>query len=136
MFAKFNLLDHYKRSILHILFLTQIVPYPPDAGPKVKTWHVLRYLVQSGHQVTLATFTRVDEEPYLDHLRQLCAEVIPVPIKRSRIADVGYWVKSHLSGRPFLIERDDLATMRSVVKNIVAQGNVDAIHADQLSNRF
>jgi len=70
---------------MRILFLTQIVPYPPDAGPKVKTWHVLRYLVQQGYHVTLTTFCREDETPYLEELEQVCDEVIPIPIKRSRL---------------------------------------------------
>ena len=51
---------------MRILFLTQIVPYPPDSGPKVKTWNVLRYLSESGHQITLASFVRPDEEAHLE----------------------------------------------------------------------
>ncbi len=47
---------------MQILFLTQIIPYPPDAGPKVKTWHVLRYLASRGYQVTLASFVLPEEE--------------------------------------------------------------------------
>jgi len=118
---------------MRILFLTQIVPYPPDAGPKVKTWHVLRYLVKSGHRVTLVTFCREEEVPNLATLRQLCAEVIPIPIKRSRFSDVYYWLKSHFSGRPFLIERDDLKAMRKAVSDVISKDNIDVIHADQLS---
>ena len=118
---------------MHILFLTQIVPYPPDAGPKVKTWHVLRYLIQAGHRVTLATFYRDEETPHLDVLRDLCQEVIPVPIRRSRLADMRYLLKSNFSGRPFLVERDDLPAMRQAVQQIVVRGGVDAIHADQLT---
>jgi glycosyltransferase involved in cell wall biosynthesis len=118
---------------MHILFLTQIVPYPPDAGPKVKTWHVLRYLVQAGHRVTLATFYRAEEAPHLEVLRGLCHEVIPVPIKRSRLADVFYLLKSNLSGRPFLVERDDLPAMRDAVRRVIDRGDVDVIHADQLT---
>ena len=118
---------------MRILFLTQIVPYPPDAGPKVKTWHVLRYLVKSGHKVTLATFCREEETPHLETLKKLCEEVIPIPIKRSRIADLGYWLKSNITGRPFLIERDSILAMRNCVDNVVSQGKIDIIHADQLS---
>jgi len=43
---------------LNILLLSQVVPYPPDAGPKVKTYHVLRYLAAAGHRVTLVSFVR------------------------------------------------------------------------------
>ena len=56
-----------------------------------------------------------------------------VPIKRSRLADIGYLIRSQFSGRPFLIERDDLHEMRSLVNTIVETENVDVIHADQLT---
>jgi glycosyltransferase involved in cell wall biosynthesis len=118
---------------MHILFLTQIIPYPPDAGPKVKTWHVLRYLASKGYRVTLASFVRPEEEEHVDAIREVCQEVYTVPIHRSKVMDISYWVRSHFSGRPFLIERDDLAEMRDLVKQILKQEAVDVIHADQLT---
>jgi glycosyltransferase involved in cell wall biosynthesis len=118
---------------MRILFLTQIIPYPPDAGPKVKTWHVLRYLVERGHEVILASFVRPEELPHLPVLQKLCAQVHVVPIRRSRAADVGYMLRSFVSGRPFLIERDDLAGMRALVARLLAEKPVDVIHADQLT---
>lgn len=118
---------------MRILFLTQIIPYPPDAGPKVKTWHVLRYLARAGHQVILASFLRPEEAQHLSALRRVCAEVHTVPIRRSRLADIGYWLRSHMTGRPFLIERDDLPAMRALVKRLVTEGQIDMIHADQLT---
>lgn len=118
---------------MHILLLTQILPYPPDAGPRIKTWHVLRYLIERGHRVTLASFVRPEEEPHLPVLRAMCAQVLTVPIRRSRVADGGYWLRSHLSGRPFLIERDDSQAMRALVDGVVREQSVDVIHADQLT---
>jgi glycosyltransferase involved in cell wall biosynthesis len=118
---------------VHILLLTQILPYPPDAGPRIKTWHVLRYLVEGRHRVTLVSFIRPEEEPHLPTLRALCAEVLTVPIRRSRVADVGHWLRSHLSGRPFLIERDDSRKMRALIDQILREKSVDVIHADQLT---
>lgn len=117
----------------NILFLTQIVPYPPDAGPKVKTWHVLRYLKERGHRVTLGTFVRPEEMAHLDALREVCAEVNVVPIHRSRLADLYYLLSSNLTGRPFLIERDDLRGMRQLVNRKLHSGKVDVVHADQLT---
>lgn len=118
---------------MKILFLTQIVPFPPDAGPKVKTWHVLRFLASRGHQITLATFVRPAEIPYLGSIRELGIEVIPVPIHRSRLADIGYLLRSLLAGKSFLIERDNLPEMRRLVDQLVSEGNFDAIHADQFT---
>lgn len=118
---------------MRILFLAQIIPYPPDAGPKVKTWHVLRYLVSRGHQVTLAAFIRPEEEEFLPIVAQLCHRVHTVPIRRSKVSDVGFMLRSFITGRPFLIERDDLAAMRSLVRELLAQEAFDVVHADQLT---
>lgn len=118
---------------MHILFLTQIVPYPLDAGPKVKTWHVLRYLADQGHRVTLASFVRREEEAYRPALEKICASVYAIPIRRSRQADIYYWLRSNLTGRPFLIERDDLSAMRNLVGQLVTSESIDVIHADQLT---
>lgn len=118
---------------MNILFLTQIIPYPPDAGPRVKTWHVLRYLAGLGHRVILASYARPEEEIFVPTLRQLCAAVHTIPIHRSRLADVGYWLRSNFSGRPFLIERDDLPGMQALVHRLVTERSIDLIHADQLT---
>lgn len=116
-----------------ILFLTQIVPFPPDAGPKVKTYHVIRALVGQGHSVTLVSFVRPEEVRNIPALQEICEAVYTVPIRRSRIADVGYMVRSYLTGRPFLIERDDLRSMQDAVKHLVQEDDFQFIHADQLT---
>ena len=118
---------------MNILFLTQILPYPPNSGPKVKTWHVLKYLSQSGHKITLASFVRPEELPYLEEVKQVCASVFVVPIRRSRISDIGYYLRSQVTGLPFLVERDVVVEMRSLVDQIVSLGDIDVIHADQLT---
>jgi len=120
-------------SKMKILFLTQIIPYPPDAGPRVKTWHVLRYLIERGHEVTLASFVRPDEERHVPVLAELCHAVHTVPIRRSRVADVGFWLRSQVTRRPFLIERDDLPGMRQLVRRLLAETPFDIVHADQLT---
>lgn len=118
---------------MHILFLTQILPYPPTSGPKVKTWHVLRYLAERGHKITLASFVRPEEIPYIDTVKEVCATVHAVPIRRSRLQDFRYFLRSLFSGRPFLVERDDLLAMRAIVNQVVRSEHVDVIHADQLT---
>ena len=118
---------------MKILFLTQIVPFPPDAGPKVKTWHVLKALIGQGHSVTLVSFVRPEEVPHISALQEICEAVHVVPIRRSRLADVWYMVRSYLTTRPFLIERDDLHPMQETVNKLVKDGDFHFIHADQLT---
>ncbi len=118
---------------MRLLLLTQVLPYPPDAGPKVKIWHVLRHLVEAGHEVVLGTFLRPSERPHLPAVQALCREVHAVPIQRSRLTDLGYWLRSQLRGRPFLVERDARTAMFSLVRRVLAQGWIDGVHADQVS---
>jgi len=118
---------------MRILFLTQIVPYPPNSGPKVKTWNVLRFLYQQGYHITLVSFVRPDETQYIPELEKICEAVHIVPIRRSRLADVGYMIRSYLTRRPFLIERDDLQSMQAIIDRLVKEGEFQYIHADQLT---
>ena len=118
---------------MRILFLTQIVPFPPDAGPKVKTYHVLRALVERGHSITLVSFVRPEEMQYLTALQEICDSIHTVTIHRSRISDIGFMLRSYLTTRPFLIERDDLPPMQKIINKLVKDGDYDFIHADQLT---
>src|SRR5512136_780122 len=44
-----------------VLLLTQVLPYPPDAGPKIRQYHMLRHLA-ARHDVTLVSFVRPNSE--------------------------------------------------------------------------
>jgi len=63
-----------------ILFLTQRIPYPPDKGDKIRSWHILNHLARS-HRVFLGCFLDdPDDRRHLPTLRQLCADVACFPI--------------------------------------------------------
>jgi sugar transferase (PEP-CTERM/EpsH1 system associated) len=39
---------------LKTLYLSQRVPYPPNKGEKIRTFHQIEYLLRKGHEITLA----------------------------------------------------------------------------------
>jgi glycosyltransferase involved in cell wall biosynthesis len=118
---------------MRILFLTQVLPYPLDAGPKTRAYYVLRYLAQS-HDVTLVSFVRdTDTTEATDHLRQYCSAVHTVPIVRSFARDVGFLAQSLVANQPFVITRDrSLAMRKRLAELVAAEGRFDAVHGDQL----
>jgi polysaccharide biosynthesis protein PslH len=118
---------------MKILFLTQILPYPPDAGPRVKTWNVLAFLADQGYQVTLVSFVRKEEEKYIPEIQERGIEVIAVPIQRSRVKDLWFFLKSVVTGLPFIIERDNLPGMVSMLRDLFSRNQYDVINADQLT---
>ena len=118
---------------MKILLLTQVVPFPPDSGPKVKTYNVLRYLARR-HELHVASFVRSPAEvEQAQSLSGFCASVTTVPLHRSAVADAAYLLRSLATRRPFLVERDNSSAMRELVQRLVAKQSFDAVHADQIS---
>jgi sugar transferase (PEP-CTERM/EpsH1 system associated) len=58
----------------HLLYLTHRIPYPPNKGDKIRSYHLLKYLAQHYH-VHLGTFIDdPDDWQYVNTVRQLCEE--------------------------------------------------------------
>jgi glycosyltransferase involved in cell wall biosynthesis len=115
---------------MRVLFLSQLVPYPPDSGAKVRSYYALRHL-SGHHDVTLVCFRRADDSgEALDHLRTFCREVHTVPIARSTWKNTRYLLESLITSRSFIIARDASPEMDALLARIA--GGFDIVHADQL----
>src|SRR5438270_13043156 len=118
---------------MRILMLTQVVPAPPDAGPKIKTHYVLRTLA-SKHTVELISFARSPEEhAAAQDLLNWCERVTTVPLRRRRLLEPYYVARAWPTGIPFLVARDSRAAMATVVRDRLGHGDIDVLHADQFS---
>jgi polysaccharide biosynthesis protein PslH len=117
---------------MRILLLTQVLPFPPDSGPKVKTWNVIKYLAHH-HEVTLVSFVRGDQSKSIRHLENYCQEVHVVPIKRGMLRDLRYMVGSFLTRQPFLMVRDQRSEMENLIDQLATRVKFDVVHADQLN---
>lgn len=118
---------------MRILFLTQVLPYPLDAGPKVRAYFVLRYLAHR-HDVTLVSFSRAaDTDDAVDHLAGFCSRVHTVPMVRGKLKDLQYLANSVVTRQPFLIVRDRMQEMSErLAATVKKEGPFDVIHSDQL----
>jgi glycosyltransferase involved in cell wall biosynthesis len=117
---------------MNILLLTYSVPFPPDNGPKVKTYHLIRHLAEH-HRVTLVSFAQSATcESHIAALRQLCVAVHTV-----LRAEGGALTVNLFSGRPHSVDRDASAAMHALLARLVAAAAAagapfDIVHADQL----
>ena len=115
-----------------VLFLSQVLPYPLDSGPKVRAYHVLRWLSEHA-DVDLATFVRSDDpESAIDHLRSFCHAVHTVPMKRSRLKDAYHFARTLFSDAPLVVERDTVRGMQATIRDLGKSGPYAICHADQL----
>ncbi|TDP74607.1 TIGR03087 family PEP-CTERM/XrtA system glycosyltransferase [Roseateles toxinivorans] len=70
-----------------ILYLVHRLPYPPNKGDKVRSYHLLKHLAKR-HEVFLGTFVDDPEDwAYLDTVRGLCSELCAVPLN-PRVAKI------------------------------------------------
>ncbi len=67
---------------MRLLFLCHRIPFPPDKGDKIRSYHELAYLA-ARHEVDL--FTLIDDiadHPHVESLRRMVAEIHVVPLRR------------------------------------------------------
>lgn len=88
----------------NVLFLVHRIPFPPDKGDKIRSYHLLKFLARE-HNVYLGAFVDSPEDrQYLPELDEYCAEVFLRPaggwrsrmgallaLSRGRSLSVGYY---------------------------------------------
>lgn len=57
-----------------VLYLTHRIPYPPNKGDKIRSFHLLKHL-SSQYKVHLGTFVDAEEDwQYVDNVKEFCSE--------------------------------------------------------------
>jgi glycosyltransferase involved in cell wall biosynthesis len=119
---------------MRILLLAQIVPFPPDSGPKIKTYGSLRALTQA-HEVTVVAFSRsaADELRAQELAAECGCRVCTVALRRGRARDLLAAGYALVTGQSFILARDRRRAMHRSVRTLLEQETFDTIHVDQLN---
>ncbi len=106
-----------------VLFLAHRVPYPPDRGDKIRSFHMLRHL--AGHRrVHLAAFA---DDPRDMNRPELAEFTASRAIVRRRKSQAVAGVQALASGRPLSLAAFDDAAMRRAVADMLAREDVETI---------
>lgn len=66
-----------------ILFLAHRIPYPPNKGDKIRSWHILKYLAKR-HDVYLGCFIDDPQDAqYAKNVADICKDAVFVPLNRT-----------------------------------------------------
>jgi sugar transferase (PEP-CTERM/EpsH1 system associated) len=108
-----------------ILYLVHRMPYPPNKGDKVRSYHLLRHLAER-HEVLLGTF--IDDPDDVQHLatvQQWCTEVKAVRLhpRRARLASLGGLLRDEALTLAYY--RD--AGLDAWVRGLRDAGRIDAV---------
>lgn len=122
-----------------LLFLCQTLPYPPDGGVNIRSYHLMR-LLASEYRVTAICFYRrtlrpqpSDIEASLEGLRELGeAEAFAIPQEGSRLR--WYWDHARSVVRRLPYTRYAYATraVEARISEILQSRPIDLIHIDSL----
>ncbi len=109
----------------NILYLVHRLPYPPNKGDKVRSYHLLKHLAAK-HRVFLGTFVDdPEDEPHIDTVRRLCAD-----LHVSRLNPITAKIRSLralVDGRPLSLAYYADRAMRKWVAQIRANCQIDAV---------
>jgi len=109
----------------NLLYLVHRLPYPPNKGDKVRSYHLLKHLQQK-HRVFLGTF--IDDpadDVYLDTVRQLCPDlhVARLQPRWARLSSLA----GLLSGQALSLRYYRNAALRAWVRRTLASQQIDGI---------
>lgn len=69
---------------MKVVFLCQRVPYPPDRGDRITTWHFLQHLLARGDEVRLGCFAEEDRDyEAIEFLAHRCQAIEAPRLNRS-----------------------------------------------------
>ena len=127
---------------MNILMLSATFPYPPTrGGTSVRTFNLLKYLKQQGHQVTLATLRTGDVtdseisdlKDWVDRLA-----VFPRPLEGDQMSGpagkAARWVNFVARGVPPSVMASHSSEMQAWVMEQITSGQFDAITCEHSVN--
>jgi sugar transferase (PEP-CTERM/EpsH1 system associated) len=130
-----------------ILFLAHRIPFPPDRGDKIRSWHLLKHLASLG-RVHLACFA--DDEADAGHLPALRDALggrlgeAHVEIRRTR--KIAAAARALIQGKPVSLTLFDSGALGDFVRTSLSDPKIEAVFAfsgqmaqfvpERLSQRF
>lgn len=107
-----------------LLYLVHRLPYPPNKGDKVRSYHLLKHLVQN-HQVYLGTFIDdADDEQHVSALQAICPN-LHIERIRPRVAKVAS-LNGLLSGEALTLSYYRSRGMQRWVRQVAEQHDLQA----------
>ncbi|MBL8753875.1 MAG: TIGR03087 family PEP-CTERM/XrtA system glycosyltransferase [Planctomycetes bacterium] len=112
---------------IRVVFLCQRVPWPPDRGDRITTWHFLQHLLQRGADVFVGCFAEEERDAEgVAFLAKNCREVVaPFLSRKSRkLTSLRGLLTGEALTLPFFRDRG----LAAAVARQAAAGPIDLVH--------
>ena len=108
-----------------ILFLAHRVPYPPDRGDKIRSYHILRHLA-ARHRVHLGTFA--DDDADVIHADALRPLVHRLHVERRTLGPRASMLRALLTRAPASVAAFASKGMDAFVDQVLAEESIDRLY--------
>src|SRR5882672_3582950 len=110
---------------MRILYLAHRVPYPPNKGEKIRSFHEIQQFAKRHEIHLLAFYDRPEDAEHGPALRTYCRDVVLLPLKRHiQLLRAGV---SLLRGRPWTLGYFHDPKMRQAVDAKLQSDRFDAV---------
>src|SRR4030095_10132935 len=119
--------DH--RGRMRILTLISRCPWPLTDGAGIRDLNLLREAAKR-HDVFLLCFLfKPSDRDHFSHLRPYCKEIVGIDLVRPRATMLTRAAKNLVMNRPFITEEYRRPNMAAALARMVAEREIDVIHA-------
>jgi glycosyltransferase involved in cell wall biosynthesis len=112
------------------LFLAHRIPFPPDRGDKIRTFHELKHLAALGPVHLACLADDEDDAANLAGLREAIGPALgEAHVEVRRISRVAAGARALMEGRPVSLALFDSAALRGFVERMLAGGRIGTVFA-------
>lgn len=115
---------------IKILYIDCFVPYPIDDGIRIRSFNILKEIVNHGYEVTLLCFTNNETEKNVEALKtRLKIDIITVPFERTeQYHPMRRILLSILSKKPFMMKYYSNSRFEREVKQLTEKVDFDLLY--------
>ena len=120
---------------LKILFFSQRFPLPMDAGGKIRTGQMLKFLKETFAITMVCNIESPKDDQYLDQVNTLCSEFHAVPWKETTKYSVKFYFRvftRFFSSYPITIKNDYSKELEEKIEELVRTHSYDLLICDFL----
>jgi len=115
---------------MRILWVTSLLPEPPDSGGKIVTFHTVEGLALRGHEITLCALIGKSPES-ASKLRGLVNLRVP-PSMLSNRQDYFHLLKNIFSSQPYVVSKYWSSKTWRFIAEVLREQSYDLMHCDHL----
>ena len=118
--------------MLKILFVTNQIPYPPDNGVRIVSYHAMQLMRNAGHEVALAVLTEevggLTER--FEKIKAICKDGCAWWMRLPARSAISIQISAFINRRIFPIERYRSESFKKKLATLVSEFKPDVVHFD------